>query len=599
MDATDADADTEMDAPIIARISQLGSARALARARRTLTNPDGENPFARVKRGLASQAQLKVNSAAMQAPPPAGAVAAAGKSSALRARVRRLAEFARERQAYKADRGGQGHSYWYSVLSSHSQRKEARVFRSFIAALILANIVAFVVQSDPYYNEKYQTFFGILEGCSSFVFLVEYLLRVYVAPEHKRYAALQPGVARWAWMRSWESIIDLLAFTPWFIEVFADTSCSIFSRLCGANMPNLMFLRTLRLFRILKSAPVMNSFDVVARVFYFNAEILCVSLIICLVLLLVTSTLLYYVQPNEAAEGLDDFSSVPATMYLSVMMLTGQGIPGGKLPLLTKGIVTLTAFLSVAQFAIPASMLAWGFEQEAERRVKKQYETRKKQVERIKRGLSADPISSSSSGESYASEWEEYEDVVCGSSSSSGSDGEKGKKKRSKTNASMDDDDEDFLSPQEQGRAARIFSALDRDESGFIKTHEMLVITDVKGGKSLMKILDKDGDGKTSSEEFFAWLQQVKKDSGDVIFSMLLRDLERIDANLSSSLGIPPGSFRCDQTAAVIQPGLSPADQLLAFADQYRKLQDEQRQLTDMLMQRDKIITDLRLNLLA
>jgi hypothetical protein len=48
-------------------------------------------------------------------------------------------------------------------------------------------------------------------------------------------------------------------------------------------------------------------------------------------------------------------------------MLAGQGVPDGELTGATKLLVICTAFISIAIFAIPAAMLAWGFESEAER----------------------------------------------------------------------------------------------------------------------------------------------------------------------------------------------------------------------------------------
>jgi hypothetical protein len=60
-------------------------------------------------------------------------------------------------------------------------------------------------------------------------------------------------------------------------------------------------------------------------------------------------------------------------MYLSTMMLTGQGGPDGDLPWYTSGVVLLTGVFSIGMFAIPASMLTWGFEAEAERYAKRAY----------------------------------------------------------------------------------------------------------------------------------------------------------------------------------------------------------------------------------
>ena len=47
-----------------------------------------------------------------------------------------------------------------------------------------------------------------------------------------------------------------------------------------------------------------------------------------------------------------------ATLYLSLLMLCGQGEPEGDLPWYTEVVVSLTACFSIAFFAIPASMLS-------------------------------------------------------------------------------------------------------------------------------------------------------------------------------------------------------------------------------------------------
>mgnify|MGYP004052913361 CR=1 FL=1 len=63
-------------------------------------------------------------------------------------------------------------------------------------------------------------------------------------------------------------------------------------------------------------------------------------------------------------------------MYLSILMLTGQGEPDGELTTLLKSLCAFTAIFSVAMVAIPASMLTFGFEIEAQRLVLKRRERR-------------------------------------------------------------------------------------------------------------------------------------------------------------------------------------------------------------------------------
>jgi len=120
------------------------------------------------------------------------------------------------------------------------------------------------------------------------------------------------------------------------------------------------------------------------------------------VMILTMATLLYYMRPEE--ENNKDFASIIATIYIAVMMLTGQGGPEGDLPWYTKVVVIMTAIFAVAQFAIPASMLTWGFEQEAQRRIVKNAEENKKRASKILSG-EMDRVSSSSSDEEGQERW--------------------------------------------------------------------------------------------------------------------------------------------------------------------------------------------------
>ncbi len=110
-----------------------------------------------------------------------------------------------------------------------------------------------------------------------------------------------------------------------------------------------------------------------------------------------------------------DFSSIASTMVLSLLMLTGQGGPSGNLPWYTQLVVLLTGIFSVAMFAIPASMLTWGFEAEAER-----LGTRaKKRATALKNGdVYISETSSSSSGsdsdDCFSTSDEEYMNIIGG-----------------------------------------------------------------------------------------------------------------------------------------------------------------------------------------
>lgn len=118
------------------------------------------------------------------------------------------------------------------------------------------------------------------------------------------------------------AVIDAVSTFPYFIQL-----------VLRRELPYTTPIRCLRLARILKAERVAEATSSVWRVVSFNKEILIVAGIVALILTLVTATLLYYLQPKKANQ---DFHSIPATMFMAVLMLTGQGGPDGDLPWYTK-----------------------------------------------------------------------------------------------------------------------------------------------------------------------------------------------------------------------------------------------------------------------
>jgi hypothetical protein len=129
---------------------------------------------------------------------------------------------------------------------------------------------------------------------------------------------------------------------------------------------------------------------------------------------------------------------VSILLSLGTMMLTGQGGPDGDLPWYTKAVVLLTSVFSVAMFAIPASMLTWGFEAEAARCAKRAFQKSK-----------AGPTQYSSSDEDDDRD-EEYFKIIAG-----------------------DENDVDEDSPWERDQK-RTFRLADTDHSGSRSLQEFL-----------------------------------------------------------------------------------------------------------------------------
>ena len=134
------------------------------------------------------------------------------------------------------------------------------------------------------------------------------------------------------------------------------------------------------------------------------------------------------------------------------------------LPWYTQAVVASTACVSIAFFAIPASMLTWGFEAEAERLFNKAVERRHRMLRAQAEGrVMSDSESSEDEADedSEEAEWRGYEEVVVGSNSNDEDVAKTAAEKR--TNAER----------QAQTLAAELFQACDTDGSGELALGEV------------------------------------------------------------------------------------------------------------------------------
>jgi len=243
------------------------------------------------------------------------------------------------------------------MLNPRSIEWQAFAFKWFISIVITLDVIAFIFSTDPDLNEEHEKLYQDWEAIDSWIFLTEYVVRVIVVTESVKYGSMGPIKGRLAYMRTTSALIDLAATVPYFLEHFT-----------GFDLPTLTYLRSFRLLRILKTQGSSEAVRSVCRVLRYNSEILVVGLWIGMGFVLFTAVLMYYLRPRDEENA--QFKSLRATLFLATMMLTGQGGPDEELPWYTSCVVVLTGVVSIGMFAIPASMLTWGFEGEAERLAK-------------------------------------------------------------------------------------------------------------------------------------------------------------------------------------------------------------------------------------
>jgi hypothetical protein len=334
----------------------------------------------------------------------------------------------------------------YTILNPRSRQLPAICFKWFISSIIVVDFIFFVISTEPAYRDKQYDIFRIEEIITSSIFLGEYLARLYTITENKKYGDLGPFWGRLSFAIKFSSLVDLFATLPCFLELST-----------GWELPTLTYLRTFRLLRILKASGFVQATDAVWRVIYYNRAILWVAVFVGLFMILTTSTLMFYLRPgkNYKSDGkfhtarsvflsgpkavaalishgiplqpislvlsssnfplldviivtfCEEFESILSTMYLSTLMLTGQGLDLPDLPWYTKGVVLITSAFSIGMFAIPVSMLTWGFEAEAERCAKRSRQLEKRRMSRENSSYDG------SSTEDYSTD-EEYQKIIAG-----------------------------------------------------------------------------------------------------------------------------------------------------------------------------------------
>jgi hypothetical protein len=196
----------------------------------------------------------------------------------------------------------------YELLEG--QARYSLQFQLFILLVIIINISVFVMASIPEYGEtnlSATSLFYTIETVSVLIFTVELAARVWSiveqdeSPVHRNFVSYTGWLGRLRFMCTWLVLFDILSILPWYIELFLDTS----------NLPIGTPLRIFRVFRLIKTEHYFHALDSVGRVIFKNRDMLLVGAVVSVILVLFTSTVLYYEWGDVDPEN---FGSIPACM---------------------------------------------------------------------------------------------------------------------------------------------------------------------------------------------------------------------------------------------------------------------------------------------
>jgi voltage-gated potassium channel len=242
----------------------------------------------------------------------------------------------------------------YNYLNVIQEDKDLhKVFTYGMIVLILLNTFAVIIETVESIDEKYYSYLSIFEIFSVLIFAIEYLLRIWTITVTEKYR--KPFTGRIRFMFTPLAIIDLLSILPFFMFAFFPF--------------DLRFLRLFRMFRfmrLLKLGRYSHSLQLLSKVLKSKKEQLVMAFFIVSFSIIIAACFIYFAEHDAQPAK---FSSIPASIYWAVMMITSIGL-SDIYPITPFGhiIAMLVAVLGIGLFAIPIGIIAAGFYEETNKK---------------------------------------------------------------------------------------------------------------------------------------------------------------------------------------------------------------------------------------
>jgi voltage-gated potassium channel len=236
---------------------------------------------------------------------------------------------------------------WRQVDPEGYEREGLSLTNRAVVWLVALSSALAVLETEPTVYQIAPRAFPWLEGIFSFLFLIEYVIRLWAEGENPKFRGLT-GRIRYAFTPV--AIIDLVAFLPSLVLPF----------LPGAS--NLLLLRVFRVVRMLRlarlgrfSLAMRNLLEAVSQ----RREELLLSLMLAILVLVFSATAMYLLEGENDPRA---FGSIPRAMWWSVCTLTTVGY-GDIYPHTVLGKIcgALTSIAGIGLIAMPTGILAAAF----------------------------------------------------------------------------------------------------------------------------------------------------------------------------------------------------------------------------------------------
>ena len=179
--------------------------------------------------------------------------------------------------------------------------RAGKIFDIILLWAIVLSVLIVMLESVNKYHEQFGHIFIILEWSFTILFTIEYLLRIFISHEPKKY------------MFSFLGIIDLLALLPTYLTLIS---------LGGYYLVVIRSIRLLRIFRILKLGRYMDEARQLGHALQVSRHKILVFLGAVFTVVMIIGTMMYIIEGGEENTG---FTSIPRSIYWAIVTITTVG----------------------------------------------------------------------------------------------------------------------------------------------------------------------------------------------------------------------------------------------------------------------------------
>jgi len=221
-----------------------------------------------------------------------------------------------------------------------------RFYDFFSTAVLILNIVIVTLDTVVSLHAAYGPVFKAIEAWTVAFFAIDCGLRIWTAAYQHPKAT--PGKAIRKYLLSFDGIVDLLSFVPYYIPAFVPTGAVVFR-----------LFRVIRIFRLFRINAYYDSLNVITEVLRSKKNQLLSSVFIILVLMMASSLCMYSIENTAQPEV---FSNAFSGIWWSVSTLLTIGY-GDIYPITFWGqfFGAIISFLGVGMVAIPTGIISAGF----------------------------------------------------------------------------------------------------------------------------------------------------------------------------------------------------------------------------------------------